>query len=787
MMRALALRARAHTRTHWPSLVALSLMLVVVGAAVLTTAAGARRTRSAPDRFVRQTRSADLFIDLQRSDFAGAREIASTAGIANAGQIASMSMLPLHTQAYVPLFASVDGNVGTTFERGVLIAGRRARADASDEVALSVASARRLHAHVGSIVEYKSLRPATYACFTAQPPTCPDALAHPDGPRIALHVVGIVRLPNDLLATSQGIAYSVLPKGFFDRYHDELGFDALMQVRLARGVDVPTFVTRARKALPKGVEPTFEANEGMPVRDAAGVAATGLTLFAVVVGIAGLFVVAQAFARHLAFGDTDNEALRALGMSRVDRVLDRAVPLAPVVVLSTLGAVAAAYVASTTMPLGDAASAEPHGGRQFDAAVLAGGALLMLVVVGALGVGIALWRERAVAPHRARRRSWVATRAAVAGASPTAVAGLGMAFDGGQGRASTAARSAIVGCAAGMAGVIAVLGFSSGLSHLYGAPKLYGWGNIDAADIDTNVAFSVEHDPGVEGVAEVWLQMSFVVDGAPVYGMAMTTRQGHLEPSIASGRAPTSDSEVAIGRHTLSQLHRRVGESVHVVGTHGERTLRIVGVAVLPATDDSFPISDGILLTRATVDALGYSNDNGYHVLGVRFAPGADRRATLQRIARLQHHPATLPTAPNEVTKLRQVDRLPRVLAVLLALLAALATGHALFVAVRRRGHDLAVLRVLGFRPRQVASTVAWHGTAMVVAGALVGIPLGVVIGRVAWTLTAHTIGVLAVYRLPVKALMLIVPVSLVGAVLLSLLPARRAALPNPASILRSE
>jgi hypothetical protein len=277
------------------------------------------------------------------------------------------------------------------------------------------------------------------------------------------------------------------------------------------------------------------------------------------------------------------------------------------------------------------------------------------------------------------------------------------------------------------------------------------------------------------------------VDGAPVYGMAMTALKGRVEPSIASGRAPASDDEAAVGRHTLARLHRGIGDSVHVTGTRGERTLRVVGVAVLPATDDGSPISDGLIVTRTTGDALGYTADNGYHVLGVRFAPGADRHTTLLRLARLQHHDVALPSAPIEVTKLRQVDRLPRVLAVLLALLAALATAHALLVAVRRRGRDLAVLRVLGFRPRQVASTVVWQGTAMVLAGALVGIPLGVVIGRVAWTLTAHTIGVLAVYRLPAEALLLIVPASIAVATLLSLLPARRAASPSPASILRSE
>jgi predicted lysophospholipase L1 biosynthesis ABC-type transport system permease subunit len=221
-----------------------------------------------------------------------------------------------------------------------------------------------------------------------------------------------------------------------------------------------------------------------------------------------------------------------------------------------------------------------------------------------------------------------------------------------------------------------------------------------------------------------------------------------------------------------------------VAGTKREAGLRVVGVAVFPATDDGLAIAEGAMVTMTTAHRLGFTA--GQHILGVQLEPDG-RAAVLRKVARLQQRPAGLPAPPAEVTKLRQVDRLPRVLAIVLAVLALLATGHALFVAVRRRGYELAVLRVLGFRPRQVASAVAWQGAAMVVAGAVIGIPLGIVVGRIAWGLTAHTIGVLSVYRLPVAALGLIVPASIVLSVLLAWLPARRAARLTPATILRSE
>lgn len=68
---------------------------------------------------------------------------------------------------------------------------------------------------------------------------------------------------------------------------------------------------------------------------------------------------------------------------------------------------------------------------------------------------------------------------------------------------------------------------------------------------------------------------------------------------------------------------------------------------------------------------------------------------------------------------------------VLFALAALLAT----FVAAgqRLRG-DLAVLRALGFRRRQIGVVVASHATVVGLVGAALGVPLGAVLGRLVWT-----------------------------------------------------
>jgi ABC-type lipoprotein release transport system permease subunit len=126
-------------------------------------------------------------------------------------------------------------------------------------------------------------------------------------------------------------------------------------------------------------------------------------------------------------------------------------------------------------------------------------------------------------------------------------------------------------------------------------------------------------------------------------------------------------------------------------------------------------------------------------------------------------------------------------LGALVAVVALVAVGFALVTAVRRRRRDLAVLKTLGFDRRQVRSTVAWHATTVAGIGLVVGIPLGLVTGRLAWRMVADELGVGTDPTRPALAILFVVPVALVAVNLVAALPARRAARTRPAVVLRSE
>src|SRR4029079_14512180 len=97
---------------------------------------------------------------------------------------------------------------------------------------------------------------------------------------------------------------------------------------------------------------------------------------------------------------------------------------------------------------------------------------------------------------------------------------------------------------------------------------------------------------------------------------------------------------------------------------------------------------------------------------------------------------------PGSVSSLREVADLPYVLAGLIGALGVLTIGFGLLLTVRHRRHELGVLRALGFRPGDARRAVHWQGVLTAAAGLVVGVPLGIVLGRQLWATIASSVGV---------------------------------------------
>ena len=142
---------------------------------------------------------------------------------------------------------------------------------------------------------------------------------------------------------------------------------------------------------------------------------------------------------------------------------------------------------------------------------------------------------------------------------------------------------------------------------------------------------------------------------------------------------------------------------------------------------------------------------------------------------------------PADVQSLERIRRLPLVLCAVLAGLIASTVVHALSTAVRRRRRDLAVLEVLGASRRSLRSVGLFQALTVAVIAVLVGVPLGIVLGRAAWSALAEAYGTAAEPVVPAGALALVAAVVVTLAAAAGWLPAARALRRSPSDILRTE
>ena len=129
----------------------------------------------------------------------------------------------------------------------------------------------------------------------------------------------------------------------------------------------------------------------------------------------------------------------------------------------------------------------------------------------------------------------------------------------------------------------------------------------------------------------------------------------------------------------------------------------------------------------------------------------------------------------------------PLILAAGLAAGALAALALTLAASVKRRRHELALLKTLGFTQRQLASAVAWQASVAAVIGVVIGVPAGVALGRQLWDLFARAIYAVPEPTVPVWPVILIVLGALALANIAAAIPGRIAARTPAAGLLRAQ
>ena len=781
---------------------ALSVLCAIAVAVVLTAVAGARRTATAHDRYLEDVGAGHADVQMI-AGLRGRSDIDLGNGTTAADLIAAMRRLP-QVEALdwgaalqlgpdgVDFYSSVSLN-DYAVDRFRLIDGRLPQG--LDEVALSRSAAAALGKRVGDEVEMQGNDPRQAERLMLEGDTS-VLREEPEGPRLVLRVAGVVEGAGDIGRVDLSGPYGVVSPAFYARYRDDIAqFGPVATVRLRNGFeDVPALRAEVERLTGNSTIVSVEDNtiEVQSVNDAVEVQALALLVFGAVAGAAGLVAIGTTLTRQLAASGGDSQVLRALGLTRWQRTVAMATVASPVIVFGGVFGVVGALAASPLLPRGLAGRAEPDPGLAFDALVLPLGALVLAAVLAAI-VGFSAWNATRTADvgreSMARQDVGLVSRwISLAGLGAVGATGLRLAFDPGPRTRPAPTRAALTAAVFATAAVAAVLVFGASLAKVVAEPSLSGFpwdaaapaGSTmeDAGEtVDTLVA-----DPDVDAVTVGFISDT-TVEGERTQVLATQTAKGDVGLTLLAGRPPVAADEVAVGPRTLERLPERDARRLELrTEDGGTRAYRIVGTADFPVLN--YPdYDDGIWMPFEGFPGLAAAGGNS--VVLVKLAQHADvgaKRAELEELG----FDFVNTGAPARVANLDEVDRFPQALAAFFAVLGIVTVGHALVTSPRRRRRELAVLRTLGLVSGQVGATLAVQATAVGAVGLLIGLPLGIAGGRSLWALVATGLAVVTKPVVPMSVL-LVVPVGLVVANLMAVLPARQAAGIRPAEVFRGE
>jgi ABC-type lipoprotein release transport system permease subunit len=709
--------------------------------------------------------------------------------------------------AQVSLDSSIDG-VYFNMDRVVVLKGRLPNQARRNEVAMTPDEARLLRLHVGSTFPLGVVGDvqSTQNCQRCKP------IFH-----TVVRVVGIVTTSASLVVDDTDRSPTMFATSAFTQPLLQCCVDpTLSNLQISGGTrHVPEVEAEIAKILPPQLPrlftPSSSASEAVAQR-VIEPDAIALGIFGLIALLVSLVIAVQLIGRQLRLEAKDLEIVRALGAGPTTTSI---IEIIGVVGAAVLGSVLAGFVAfalSPFAPIGPVRPVYPTPGLAFDPLVIGLGVLVFIVVLTASALAMGLFQ----APHRAPRRtsrssarsSGVIRVATVIGLKAPAVCGIRFALVPGSGRHAAPVRSAVVGAAVAVTVVIATVTMGSSLDTLVSHPKLFGWNwtvAIDAAggvgvlpQVQTTKELNGDHD------VTAWSGMYFSqlqIDGLTVPVLGASPR-ATVSPSVLSGHGFDAPGQIVLGSATLAALHKRVGETVRVSnGAATPTTLRIVGTATLPAIGGS-PHTDlgtGAVLDYHVIPASARNLFNlpggGPNVVFVRLRSPIDAAAlvrleaiTLVLEKAAQDSVNVIPVQrPAEIANAGTLRATPEFLALAVAGGAVVALGLILIASVRRRRHDLALLKTLGFTQRQLASVLAWQASVAAVIGFIVGMPLGVFVGRDLWIQFARSIHVVPNPVVPVWWVLLIGLGSLIFANLVAVLPGRAATRTPAGLVLRVE
>jgi len=805
---AVGLLFRAEARRRWRSWLALAALIALVGGLVLAATAAGRRTATAFPRFVAAYGfDAGAFNATPLPGLAKLPEVARVVDSPNwpSGQPTCDCTHPINSN----LNFSVEAIAAADLPRvAKLVSGRLPDDSKPDEVLASFTLQRDNGVHVGTVIHIPFYTPSQAAALFSNT----SAPVPPQGPTVAMRVVGIEASESEFpsggtttydIYTTAAFSRSLAPRTVvFPSYY----------VRLRHGADdIPRFESDAAAL---GALSTF--NQDGPAASVQGSIhpqAVGWWVLAVLAGLAGVAVMAQALARQNIVESEEYPTMAALGASPNQLALLAMGRTSAVALTGAIGAMVLAFVLSPLTPVGEARVAEPSTGLAFDPMVLLLGALALVVEVVLLGVWPALRAsrvQRAQDQEPRSRPSVLVTQLAAAGAPPAAVVGVRRAVERGRGRATVPVGTAMLGTVVAVTALVGTAVFGSSLSHLTSTPALYGddyqifFSGFGPAAQQENatVLDALQHDSAISRVM-IGAPQEISVRKTEILMVALTPIRGPVLISTIDGRFPASDDQIALGTTTMHRLGVHIGSVIPVTvqlpsgGAH-TASYRVVARVAIPSDVGSGGLGTGGALTIAgferNVCPSGPSQASCRRAFGQHLpiavlasaVPGPEGEAAVAHYLHEYPFAARGPITPTSLVNFGEAVNFPLILGAMLGVFGAATLAHLLVVSVTRRRREIGLLQALGFVRSQLGAAVCWQATTVAAVGIVIGVPLGVIAGVAVWRAFATNLGVVPVASIQIWLLAALGAGVLVVANLLAVIPAIASTRSRPAAALRS-
>ena len=409
------------------------------------------------------------------------------------------------------------------------------------------------------------------------------------------------------------------------------------------------------------------------------------------------------------------------------------------------------------------------------------------------------------------RRSRLVGLLAGAGAPPSAVIGVRHALERGRGRNAVPAGAALLGSILTVAALCATAVFGASLTHLTSTPALYGQSFDTSFNIDDTASpaqaeqmlAGIERQRAIRDIT-AGIGVDTTINGKIVNALGGEPLRGQLSFTTVDGRLPGAVDEVALGATTMRQVGAHVGSTVRVTvtgagGTARTSSFQVVGTATFPPDFGVDGLGTGALFTlegllggRCPADPAQRSCEvhaviDMQGAFLVRAAPGPQGPAALSALARAWPIEVSYPVPPTNLVNFGEAVNFPLLFGLILIVFGMATLLHVLVVSVARRRREVGLLKALGFVRRQVAFSVSWQTTTVALVGIIIGVPAGIVVGRLIWRAFAVNLGVLPVTVVIAWVVAAVAAGTLVVANVLAIGPALVASRSRPASLLRSE